>query len=115
MFFVDCIKNREKINHRCSVSTSPFICQAPDTYSQVILFSMILSVKMGENETEICLELREEEEIYKPFTNTTIQTTVVYCKRLLLTLILQATRKNKTFFLEFKDSLLIMKGKASSC
>ena len=70
---------------------------------------------MGENETEICLELREEEEIYKPFTNTTIQTTVVYCKRLLLTLILQATRKNKTFFLEFKDSLLIMKGKASSC
>lgn len=113
MFFVDCIKNREKINHRCSVSTSPFICQAPDTYSQAILFSMILSVKMGENETEICLELREEEEIYKPFTNT--KTTVVYYKRLLLTLILQATRKNKTFFLEFKDSLLIMKGKASSC
>lgn len=113
MFFVDCIINREKINHRCSVSTSPFICQAPDTYSQAILFSMILSVKMGENETEICLELREEEEIYKPFTNT--KTTVVYCKRLLLTLILQATRKNKTFFLEFKDSLLIMKGKASSC
>ena len=68
---------------------------------------------MGENETEICLELREEEEIYKPFTNT--KTTVVYYKRLLLTLILQATRKNKTFFLEFKDSLLIMKGKASSC
>ena len=113
MFFVDCIKNREKINHRCSVSTSPFICQAPDTYSQAILFSMILSVKMGENETEICLELTEEEEIYKPFTNT--KTTVVYCKRLLLTLILQATHKNKTFFLEFKDSLLIMKGKASSC